>query len=182
MAAFTKLKYIFNSRKINIETKIRTMDCYVKSIFLYNCEIWTTTKEIEKIIDVFQRNLLRRILHIYWRDKVSNERLYERSKTKPWSRVVKYRRLSWLGHLLRLHEETPAKQALREHLRPVKRPRGKPKTTWISVVNKDLEIVQNNMKINSETLEHYSKLAENRKEWSAMIGRAMSAGDGGVQN
>ena len=83
MAALKKLHHIFCSKRTETEMKISTMNCYIKSIFLYNCEIWTTTKEIEKNIDVFQRNILRQILNIYWTDKINNKELYEISQTKP---------------------------------------------------------------------------------------------------
>ncbi len=49
----------------------------------------------------------------------------------------KRRRLSWLGHMLRLPEQTPAKQALYAAVRPVKKPRGTPKLTWLGLINKD---------------------------------------------
>ena len=57
----------------------------------------------------------------------------------PWSEVIKSRRLRFLGHLLRLHDETPAKQALQEFLRPAQKDRGRPPLTWWSIVIKDLK-------------------------------------------
>ena len=48
-------------------------------------------------------------------------KLYEKTGVEKWSSIVKKRRLSWLGHLLRLDEERTAKKALAEYLRKVKR-------------------------------------------------------------
>ena len=39
--------------------------------------------------------------------------------------------------MCRLPEDTPAKIALTEALKPVKRPQGKPKTTYLSALEKD---------------------------------------------
>ena len=41
---------------ISIEVKVRSFNCYVSSVFLYNCETWKT---LENTIDSFQRRLLR---------------------------------------------------------------------------------------------------------------------------
>ena len=42
---------------------------------------------------------------------------------------------------MRLHLETPARKALKEHLRNVKRPQGRPRTTWMQTVRQDLASV-----------------------------------------
>ena len=58
---------------------------------------------------------------------------------KPWSILVMKRRLSWFGHLMRLPLDTPVRQSLRHFVKPVKRPIGWPKTTWLSIVVNDLK-------------------------------------------
>ena len=47
-AALTKLKTIWNYRKIAFSSKIRLMRSLVMSIFLYACESWTLTADTEK--------------------------------------------------------------------------------------------------------------------------------------
>ena len=47
------MKEIF-FRDINIEVKVHSINCYVSSVFLYNCETWTLTKTLENMIDSFQ--------------------------------------------------------------------------------------------------------------------------------
>ncbi len=172
MAAYNKLKHILESRRISTKLKIKTIDSYIKSIFLYNSEIWTLTQKVEESIDIFQRTLLRRILGIYWQDKVTNEELYERANTNKWSKDIKKRRLKWLGHLLRLPEDTTARQALQEAFRPVNRPRGRPKTTWISLVTKELK--EMNIELTYDSLHEVVELANDRNAWRNLVGRAMS--------
>ena len=82
---------------------------------------------------------LRKVLNIYWPDKISNEEIYRRTEVKRWSWVVKKKRLMWLGHLLRLDKETPARQALVEYTKPVKRKIGRPRLTWVNQVYQDLK-------------------------------------------
>ena len=57
MNAFRKKKKILKSNKISLSTRIRAFNVYVASIFLYNSERWTLTKNKEKKIDTFQKNL-----------------------------------------------------------------------------------------------------------------------------
>ena len=138
ISAKIKLQHLFNS-KANTEIKIRALNALVGSIFLYNSELWTVTRNLEHKIDVFHRNLLRNILKIHFPKKISNEELYRKTKSIPWSKTIRKRRLSWLGHLLRLPEEAPAQKALTEFLRPVKRPPGRPITTWVGNAIKELK-------------------------------------------
>ena len=53
-------------------------------------------------------------------------------------------RLRWYGHVERLHEETPAKQALAEARRKVKKARGGLTITWLKVLEKDLKELSKN--------------------------------------
>ena len=57
MNVVNSMKEIF-FRDITIEVKVRSFNCYVSSVFLYNCETWTLTKTLENTIDSFQRRLL----------------------------------------------------------------------------------------------------------------------------
>ena len=52
---------------------------------------------------------------------------------------MKKKRLMWFGHLLRLDKETPARQALVEYTKPVKRKIGRPRLTWVNQVYQDLK-------------------------------------------
>ena len=52
-----------------------------------------------------------------------------------WTDKINQNKLRFIGHILRLPERTTARQALQIALRPVARPRGRPKTTWIQSTN-----------------------------------------------
>ena len=81
--------------------------------------------------------------------------------------------MNWLGHLMRLKEETPARKALFEALKIEKRKVGRPPTTWLKLIEKDLEAV--NIRLNTnhanpeEIIDILVELTEDRKKWSKMI-------------
>ena len=169
MVSFNKFRSVFNSKSISHATKLKTFRAFIASIFLYNSELWTLTKSLEQKIDAFHRRLLRSILGLQWPKKVSNKMLYEKTNEKPWSVIITKRRLRWTGHLLRLAEETPAKQALMECLRHHKLPRGGQRTTWLKRINKDLKTTDLNIKN-----PHTWHLAADREQWRIITECAMS--------
>jgi len=114
MATYQKYKTILQSKKISLVVRMRIFNAYIASIFLYNSELWTITKKIGNDIDIFQRNLLRKILKIRYPFIITNENLYKRTNEYLWTEKIKIRRLRWTGHLLRLPEKAPAKLALDE--------------------------------------------------------------------
>ena len=65
---------------------------------------------------------------------IKNEQLYEKTKTTKWSESIPKRRLTWVGHLIRLNDKTPARGALREYLKDIPKPVGRPKLTWARLV------------------------------------------------
>ena len=132
-----ELKCIFYSTRLCIKIKVRVFDVFVTSIFMYNAELWTLTATKEKKIDSLHRRLLRKAcLNVRWPRIATNEEVYTRTGAKPWSQRIRKRAWSWFGHLSRLPQDSPAQQALDYATRPARRPRGKPATTWISMMKK----------------------------------------------
>ena len=96
---------------------------------------------------------------------IRNTDLYARVGDVPWSGKIRTRRLLLLGHLQRLHPETPARRALHERLRDLKRPRGGQKSNWVGVVNKDLK----EKGLNTVGSEASIKESADRKFWRSRI-------------
>ena len=119
-----------------------------------------------------QRRQLRNILGINWQRNITNNELYATTKYEPWSEIIRESRLSWLGHLMRLHPETPARKTLKEYLRKVKRPQGRTKMTWVQTVRQDLASIGIKLDLSKEaqTLNRLYELTQNRKNWCG-IGR-----------
>ncbi len=89
LVAFNNLKHIFESRRATLEVKIRLFRSHIQSIFLYNSDLGTLTKNVENSVDVFQRNTLSKIINIRWPNKIRNEDLYEECGVKEWSKILK---------------------------------------------------------------------------------------------
>ena len=72
-AALTRLKPVWIDKSISLSSKIRLMLSLVTSIFLYACESWTLTAELQRRIQAMEMGCYRKILHISYKDHVTNE-------------------------------------------------------------------------------------------------------------
>ena len=63
-AALTKLKPICRDNNISLGSKVKLMHSLVISIFLYACESWTLTAELEKRTQAFEMRCYRRLLNL----------------------------------------------------------------------------------------------------------------------
>ena len=140
----------------------------MSTIFLYNSELWIMTDNLCTTVDILQRVFLRFIINATKLDKIRNIDLYQKCQTRCWSETIKIRRLRFLGHLLRLDPNTPARKALDEFFRPVRRDPGRPPTTWWAVITKDLK----KLGIPSNITE-LSALAADRGRWRRLTARCV---------
>ena len=100
---------------------------------------------------------------------------------KPHSaRKSKKRRLSLLGHILRLHPDTPAQKALDYFMTPHPRPVGGQHKTWISTITKDLKDTLNEYNIKTPLkkidLESLKIIASDKVLWREVVKRETSQG------
>ena len=81
------------------------MRSLVTSIFLYACESWTLTAELQRRVQAMEMRCSRKILHISYKDHVTSEEV--RAKIQQAIRpheiltVIKRRKLQWYGHVSR---------------------------------------------------------------------------------
>ena len=175
LTTFNTLENVFHSRNVSEKMKLRVFNIYIESIFMYNSELWTITKNIEESIDSFHRKQLRKLLNIYWPNIITNEELYQRTNEKPWSEKIFKRRLKWLGHLLRLPENTPAKIALDRFIEKKQVPVGRPTSTWLKLVLNDIKKhsdinIGNDLQNNIKNL---TLICMDRKYWKTLVGSMM---------
>nr|KAG5712637.1 hypothetical protein BaRGS_029692 [Batillaria attramentaria] len=88
------LKNIWASKVVSIRTKLRIFNSNVKSVLLYGCETWRTTKTMQQKIQTFLNTCLRRIFNIRWPEKIRNEELWERAGQEPATKQI-LRRKAW---------------------------------------------------------------------------------------
>ena len=127
--------------KLTLTTKLRIYNVSVIAGLLYAGETWTMTAADYDRLDAFDSQCLRRILGIRWQDFVTNAEVRRRTQQPLASITLKARRLSLFGHTARLAPTTDTRVALDGALVPPrgwKRPRGRPRKTWLSTIKDDL--------------------------------------------
>ena len=82
------------------------MRSLVTSIFLYACESWTLTAELQRRIQAMEMRCYRKILPISYKDHVTNEEVrakiqQEIGPHEDLLTIAKRRKLQWNGHVSR---------------------------------------------------------------------------------
>ena len=108
------------------------MQSLVNSIFLYACETWTLSKDLQKRIRALEMRCLRRLLNINYKDRVTNVEVRRRVTCQigPHSELlakVIEKKLKWFGHVIR--SDTISKTILQGTVDGIRR-RGRPKLQW----------------------------------------------------
>ena len=80
ITAMARLKTVWKDRNTSVISKIRLMRSLVASVFLYACESWTLTADLERRIQAVEMRCFRRLLGITYRDHVTNEEVGNRIK------------------------------------------------------------------------------------------------------
>ena len=88
-------------------------------------------------IQVFVNRSLRRILEIWWYDKMSNVELWKATDQESSEVLLKRRRWTWMGHTLRKPRGNIARRALQWNPQG-QRNRGRPKNTWRRGVEQEM--------------------------------------------
>ena len=76
------------------------------------CYTWLALKACMDRLDAFHRCQLRSLLGVRHPAKIFNTLLYKKCHSSPISETISRRRLTMLGHTLRLTEVTPPQQAI----------------------------------------------------------------------
>jgi len=99
------------SKNLKIKIYIYIYITIILPVVLYGCETWSLTRREERKLKVFENMVLRRIFGPK-RDEVTGERrrLHNEELNDLYSspnivRVVKSRRIRWVGHVARMGKE-----------------------------------------------------------------------------
>ena len=95
-----------NSSGINAEIKINGQKLQTVTSFkyLYACDSWTLTAELQRRIQAMKIRCYRKILHFSYKDHVTNEEVRAKIQRaiaphKDLLTMVKRRKLHWYGHV-----------------------------------------------------------------------------------
>ena len=89
----------------------------------------------EYVLFLIDRALVLRLVKgVTRRDRIRNADIYDEFKIKPIIETIQTDQLRWFGHVMRRDEETTAKKVLNLKVKG-KRPRGRPRTSWIKYID-----------------------------------------------
>ena len=124
-AVFRRLRNVWRCSSICMNTKLHLYISVVLTTAIYAGETWTSVAKTRHMLGVFNRRCLRNILGISWKDHVSNEELFERTKVDNLHDTVDKRR----RRFVRLPSVRPVSAAVQWTPEGGKRRRGRHRKT-----------------------------------------------------
>ena len=79
------------------------------TVLLYGCEAWVISQDMENKINAFATSCYRIMLNIKRLDKIPNTTIYNLTNTVSLVVQLRTRQLKFLGHVLRMPDDEPAK-------------------------------------------------------------------------
>ena len=160
-AALTGLKPIWIDKSISLSSKIRLLRFLVTSIFLYACESWILTAELKRRIQAMEMRCYRKILHISYKDHVTNEEVRAKIQQaigphEDLLTIVKRCKLQRYGHVS--HSSGLAKTILQGTVKGGRR-QGRQRKRWEDNIRKwtYLEFGKS------------QRVVENREKWRKLV-------------
>jgi hypothetical protein len=139
---------------------------------LYGCETWSLTLREEHRLRVFENKVLRRIFGPKrdeatggWR-KLQNEELRDLYSSPSITRIIKSRRMRWVGHIARMGKKRNAYRLLVGKPEG-ERPRGRPRRRWVDNIKIYL------LEIGWGGVD-WIGLAQDRDKWRALVNAFMN--------
>ena len=139
---------------------------------LYGCETWSLRLREERRLRVFENRVLRRVFGAKRDDvtgewtKLHNEELNDLCCSPNVVRVIKWRRMRWVGHVARMVEGRGVHRVLVGKPEG-KRPRGRPRHRWEDNINMDLQEV-------GCWGMGWVELAQDKDRWRALVNAVMN--------
>ena len=153
------LKYIWNSKRLRIDNKMKILKTCVFSVLLYASKTWTLKETANKKLLASKMKCYRRILRINWRDMIRNEDIRKRiSKEKTIIDTIRRRKLGLFGHICRMNDNRLVKHTVLSQMEGKSR-RGRPCREWLDDIT---EWCQRS----GQALFH---LAQDRQAWKNLI-------------
>jgi hypothetical protein len=135
-ACYHLVQNVLSSRLLSKNLKMRIYKTKILPVVLYGYETWSLTLRVECRLRVFENKVLRRIFGPKrdevtgeWK-KVRNEELRDLYSSPSLIRIIKPRRMRWVGHVARMGEKRNAYRLLVGKAEG-KRPLGRPKHRWV---------------------------------------------------
>jgi hypothetical protein len=137
---------LLSSRLLSKNVKVTIYKTIILPVVLYGCEAWSLTVREEHKLRVFENRVLRRMFEPK-RDKVTGgwrklhiEELHNLYPSPTIIRIIKSRRMRWVGHVARMGEKRNVYRLLLGKPQG-KGSQGRPRRRWVYNIKMDrLEI------------------------------------------
>jgi hypothetical protein len=151
---------------------MRIYKTIILPVILYGCETWSLTLREQHRLRVFENKVLRRIFRPkrdqvtgQWR-KLHNEEIRDLYSSPSVIRIIKSRRIKWVGHVARMREKRNVYRLLVGKPEG-KRPLGRPRRRWVDNIKMDL------LEMGWGGVDWIS-LAQDRDKWRALVNAVMN--------
>jgi hypothetical protein len=137
---FRELAPILTFKGASLKIKGKVYESCVRSCMVYGSEVWPMKKEHEAVLERTEMRMIRWMCGASLRDKLTSAELREKMGVKAIGVVVRRNRLRWFGHVERKENADWVRKCMEMEV-PGTRPRGRPRKTWMEVVQGDMRIM-----------------------------------------
>ena len=116
--------------------KKKVFDMCIVPVIIYGAETWSLTKAVEKKIQATQRKMERIMLGITWEDRKKNTWVREQTKLEDILTIIKRRKWSWAGHVMRRTDNRWTTRITEWQPREGRRNRGMQRRRWRDEIRK----------------------------------------------
>ena len=165
------LKQVIGSKILSWATKIHTYTVIIRPNVTYACDPWAVIRELERMLLVFKRKILRRILGPVrddesgeWRIR-SNVELRQLTGLPHITSHIRAQHLRWAGHVARMQDYNIVKMVARGNPNG-QRPPGRPRIRWSDNIRADLVLLC------VDNPDGWWDLAQDRQRWRSLVAAA----------
>ena len=165
MWAFWKVDF-----KLSLEAKLRMYQQIIVPVLLYNCATWGLTQGSLDQLEAGNRRLLRRLIGCFYPNTISNDALYEKTKTVPLKKRIDKARWNQFRKVLLMDEKIPAHFWTKEYFILEKQPkwRGKSNMGLITKLVEDLKRANFRLKTEQDFVT-LVEIADDTAKWQNLL-------------
>ena len=134
---FRELGGMLTRKEISLKLKGKLYTTCVRSTMIYGSETWAMNLEQQRRLERAEMRMVRWMCGVSLKEKKTSDELRRMMGIEPVVDVVKRGRLRWMGHVLRKDENDWMRKVMEINVEG-SRGRGRPRRTWLSVVEEDM--------------------------------------------
>ena len=160
---------IWNGRKIiTRNTKLVMYRAFITPILTYNMAASGASDTKMEKLETTQRRHLRRILGIYYPNRIQNSRLYDICECNMLKQSITQSRWKLFGHILRQPMSTPAFKAMEAYFTSTaNKHRGRPPTSLKQILDQEASLANRKLR-DIQDLQDFRRIAANRRAWKRL--------------